>query len=136
VLLFCKPNSSCNVKWPVSLKNLQNFVGIIELMLVIYIFFSILLCLTGIKFEKEKDGYLLQQRRYENILDKYDINKYKISSNMIPEENEKLRKKKFNITRYQQAIGTFLYLELKLPSTSIDKEVFLAMARGRSNYIV
>jgi len=92
--------------------------------------------LTGIKFEKEKDGYLLQQRRYENILDKYDINKYKISSNMIPEENEKLRKKKFNITRYQQAIGTFLYLELKLPSTSIDKEVFLAMARGRSNYIV
>jgi len=69
--------------------------------------------IIGIKFEKEKDGYLLQQKRYvENMLDKYDINKYKISSNMIPEKNEKLRKKKFNITRYQQAIGTLLYLAL------------------------
>jgi len=46
------------------------------------------------------------------MLDKYDINKYKISSNMIPEKNEKLRKKKFNITRYQQTIGTLLYLAL------------------------
>jgi len=49
--------------------------------------------IISIKFEKEKDGYLLQQRRYvENMHDKYDINKYKIPSNMIPEENEKLRK--------------------------------------------
>jgi len=41
--------------------------------------------IIGIRFEKEKDDYLLQQRRYvENILDKYDINKYKIYSNMIP----------------------------------------------------
>jgi len=34
------------------------------------------------------------------MLDKFDINKYKIVKNMLPEENESLRKKKFNTTRY------------------------------------
>jgi len=50
--------------------------------------------IIGIKFEKEKDGYLLQQRRYvENILDKYDRNKYKISSNMIPDKMKSWERK-------------------------------------------
>jgi len=69
--------------------------------------------IIGVKFIKEKDGYLLQQRKYlENILKKLDVDKYKISSNMIPEENEELRKRKFNITKYQQAIGSLLYLAI------------------------
>jgi len=69
--------------------------------------------IIGVKFIKEKDGYLLQQHKYlENILRKFDIDKYKISSNMIPEENEELRKRKFNITKYQQAIGSLLYLAI------------------------
>jgi hypothetical protein len=45
-----------------------------------------------IRFIKEPDGYLLQQQKYlENILAKFNIDKYKSASNMMPEENFELR---------------------------------------------
>jgi len=42
------------------------------------------------------------------------MNKYKIAKNIIQEENEELRRKKFNITKYQQAIGSLLYLVVSI----------------------
>eukprot|EP00833_Pecoramyces_ruminatium_P018359 jgi/Orpsp1_1/1192391/evm.model.d7180000092864.1 len=54
--------------------------------------------IIGIKFVKCKDGYLIHQKKYLNeILNKFDINKYKPTSNTIPVENTILRKKKFNV---------------------------------------
>jgi len=41
------------------------------------------------QFKKEKDGYLLHQHNYlENILVKFNIDKYKIASNMRLENKE------------------------------------------------
>eukprot|EP00833_Pecoramyces_ruminatium_P000880 jgi/Orpsp1_1/1174912/evm.model.c7180000051932.1 len=69
--------------------------------------------IIGIKFVKCKDGYLIHQRKYLNdILNKFEINKYKPSSNTIPIENKILRCKKFNSTKYRQAIGSLLYLAI------------------------
>jgi len=69
--------------------------------------------IIGIKFVKCKDGYLIHQKKYLNeILNKFDINKYKPTSNTIPVENTILRKKKFNVTKYKQAIGSLLYLAI------------------------
>ncbi len=69
--------------------------------------------IIGIKFVKHKDGYLIHQRKYlEDILNKFDIHKYKPTSNTIPVENEELRKMKFNSTKYRQAIGSLLYLAI------------------------
>jgi len=56
--------------------------------------------ITGVKLEKCKDGYLLYQRKYiKDILIRFNIEKYITSSNMIPAENEEMRKKKFSSTR-------------------------------------
>jgi len=69
--------------------------------------------IIGIKFEKLKDGYLIHQKRYLNeIFEKFEIYKYKECANMIPIENEMLKKKSFNPTKYRQAIGSLLYLAI------------------------
>jgi len=69
--------------------------------------------IIGIKFVKCKDGYLIHQKKYLNdILNKFEINKYKPVSNTVPIENEQLRKSKFDNTKYRQAIGSLLYLAL------------------------
>jgi len=69
--------------------------------------------IIGIKFEKLKNGYLIHQKRYLNeILEKFNINKYRECSNMMPIENELLRKKPFNPTKYRQAIGSLLYIAI------------------------
>lgn len=67
--------------------------------------------IIGIKFEKLKDGYLLHQRRHlNNLFKKYNLDKFKIATNMVPETNEEYRKKPFDETKYRQAIGSLLYL--------------------------
>ena len=69
--------------------------------------------IIGIKFEKLKDGYLLHQKRYlDKILNKFNIDKYKPTSNMLPIINEDLRKKSFDQTKYKKAIGSLLYLAI------------------------
>jgi len=45
----------------------------------------------------------------ENLL-KFNI--YKPVNNMIPEDIEELKNKSFNVTKYKQAIGSLMYLEL------------------------
>ena len=63
--------------------------------------------IIGIKIEKLNDGYLLHQKRYiENILDRFEINKYKQTSNTVPIKDEKLRNKTIDKTLYQQAVGS------------------------------
>jgi len=53
--------------------------------------------IIGIKFEKLKDGYLLHQKRYlDEILNKFNIDKYRPTSNTLPIINEDLRKKNFD----------------------------------------
>jgi len=69
--------------------------------------------IIGIKFVKCKDGYFIHQKKYlEDILNKFEINKFKPTSNMIPIENNILKSKKFNPTKYKQAIGSLLYLAI------------------------
>jgi len=69
--------------------------------------------IIGIKFVKYKDGYFIHQKKYlEDILKKFEINKYKPTSNMIPIENNILKSKKFNPTKYKQANGSLLYLAI------------------------
>ena len=73
--------------------------------------------IMGIKFVKCKDGYFIHQKKYlEDILNKSEINKYKLTSNMIPIENNILKSKKFNPTKYKQAIGSLLYLAISTRS--------------------
>lgn len=69
--------------------------------------------IIGIKIEKLKDGYLLHQKRYlDELLKKFNIDKYKPVSNIMPIENEYLRKKKFDQTKYRKAVGSLLYLAI------------------------
>jgi len=69
--------------------------------------------IIGIKFVKCDDGYFIHQIKYlEDILNRFDINKYSPTSNTIPIEYKELRNKYFNPTRYKQAIGSLLYLAL------------------------
>jgi len=68
--------------------------------------------IIGIKFEKSKDWYLLHQKGYlDKILSKFNIDKYKPTSNMLPIINEDLRKR-FDQTKYKKAIGNLLYLAI------------------------
>ena len=60
---------------------------------------------------KCKDGYLIHQKRYLNdIFKKFNIDKLKLCSNMIPIINKKLKEKSLNPTKYRQAVGNLLYL--------------------------
>ena len=69
--------------------------------------------IIGVKFEKYKDGYLLHQKKYTNdVLKRFNIEKYTPSSNMVPVENKEMRKKKFSSTKYRRAIGSLLYLAI------------------------
>ena len=69
--------------------------------------------IVGIKFVKCKDGYLIHQKRYLNdIFKKFNIDKLKPCSNMIPINNKKLKEKSFNSTKYRQAVGNLLYLAI------------------------
>jgi Zn-finger protein len=69
--------------------------------------------IIGIKFEKCNDGYIIHQKKYLNeILNKFNINKYNPVSNTTPIESIELRSKKFNVTKYKQAIGSLLYLAI------------------------
>jgi len=69
--------------------------------------------IVGIKFVKCKDGYLIHQKRYLNdIFKKFNIDKLKPCSNMIPINNKKLKEKTFNSTKYRQAVGNLLYLAI------------------------
>jgi len=69
--------------------------------------------IIGIKFIKCKDGYIMHQIQYLNdILDRFDIDKYNAISNMMYTENEKLRETKFDKTTYMQAVGCLLYLAM------------------------
>jgi len=69
--------------------------------------------IIGIKFVKCNDSYFIHQIKYlEEILNKFNINKYSLISNTIPIEYKELRNKYFNPTRYKQAIGSLLYLAL------------------------
>jgi len=44
--------------------------------------------IISVKLVKEKHGYLLQQKNYlEDIIENFDMSKYKIVKNMILEEN-------------------------------------------------
>ena len=55
----------------------------------------------------------MHQKKYlEDILNKFEINKYKPTSNTIPIENNILKSKKFNPTKYKQVIGSLLYLAI------------------------
>jgi len=66
-----------------------------------------------IKFEKLKNRYLIHQRKYlKDILEKFGINKFKPVSNMIPIENNELRDKKYDSTKYRQSIRSLLYLAI------------------------
>lgn len=86
--------------------------------------------IIGIKFEKLKDGYLLHQKRYlDEILSKFNIDKYRPSSNMLPIINEELRKKSFDQTKYKKAIGSLLYLAI---STRPDILFAVSKASRRS----
>ena len=69
--------------------------------------------IIGIKFVKCNDGYIIHQKKYLNeILNKFNINKYNPVSNTTPIESIELRSKKFNVTKYKQAIGSLLYLAI------------------------
>jgi len=69
--------------------------------------------IIGIKFVKCKDGYLIHQKRYlEDMLNKFEINKYTPVSNTITIEDPVLRKRNFDNTKYRQAIGSLLYLAI------------------------
>jgi len=60
--------------------------------------------IIGIKFEKTTNGYILHQRRYlENLLTKFNIDNYKPSQNITPDEYPELKGKKFNVTKFLQA---------------------------------
>ena len=87
--------------------------------------------IIGIKIEKLNDGYLLHQKRYiENILDRFEINKYKQTSNTVPIIDEKLRNKTIDKTLYQQAVGSLLYLAI---STRPDILFSVSKASRKNN---
>jgi len=69
--------------------------------------------IVGIKYQKYKDGYILNQRRYTlDLLDKY---KYLIKNqlnNMKPIIIQKLKYIKANPTEYRSIIGNLLYLAI------------------------
>jgi len=87
--------------------------------------------IIGIKFVKCKDGYIIHQRKYlDEILNKFDINKYNPTSKTIPTESNELRSRKFNVTKYKQAIGSVLYLVI---STRPDILFSVSKASRRSD---
>jgi len=48
----------------------------------------------------------------EVLLGKFNIDDYKPSQNIIPDEYPELKGKKFNITEFKQAIESLLYLKI------------------------
>ncbi len=67
--------------------------------------------IIGIKFIKNEHGYIMHQLQYLNkILGNFKIDRYSEVSSLIYEE---LRKKKFNPTKYMQAVGCLLYLAME-----------------------
>ena len=52
--------------------------------------------------------YYIKKKYTKDILKKFNIEKYIPSSNIIPMENEEMRKKKYSSTRYRKAIGSFI----------------------------
>jgi hypothetical protein len=69
--------------------------------------------IIGIKFVKCGDGYLLHQKRYlDDILTKFNVDSFKPCSNTIPEKHNDLAQRKFDPTKYRQAIGSLLYLAI------------------------
>ena len=69
--------------------------------------------LIGIKFQKCSDGYIIHQRGYiRDLLNKYNILKYKPIRNIKPVEDEVSRKIIFNEKQYRGAIGNLLYLAI------------------------
>ena len=87
--------------------------------------------IIGIKFVKCKDGYIIHQRKYlDEILNKFDINKYNPTSKTIPTESNELRSRKFIVTKYKQAIESLLYLAI---STRPDILFSVSKASRRSD---
>ena len=69
--------------------------------------------IIGIKFIKCEDGYFIHQQQYLNeILERFNIDKYQQVSNMMYIEDKNQREKKFNKTTYMQAVGSLLYLAM------------------------
>lgn len=67
--------------------------------------------IIGIQFEKLHDGYLLHQKKYlQDILDKFDETDSKPCSNTIPVQDSNLKEKPYDVKKYQQVIGSLLYL--------------------------
>ena len=98
ILLTCEENEIIKTK-----KQLNENFKLTDLGYASYI--------IGIKFEKCQDGYLLHQCKYlKDILERFNMKDCKPVSTPKPTTNEKLRKIPFNITKYQQVIGSFLYL--------------------------
>jgi len=69
--------------------------------------------IIGIKFIKHKAGYFINQTRYiKEIIEKFEMNNATPTKNLIPSENEELRKIKVDQTKYRSAIGNLLYLSI------------------------
>ena len=85
--------------------------------------------IIGIQFEKLKDGYLIHQEKYTNyILNKFKFNELKPISNMMPTQDIKLKEKLFNTKKYQQVIGSLLYL-----ATCTRPDILFAVVKASRN---
>ena len=85
--------------------------------------------IIGIQFEKLKDGYLIHQEKYTNyILNKFKFNELKPISNMMPTQDIKLKEKLFNTKKYQQVIGSLLYL-----ATCTRSDILFAVVKASRN---
>jgi len=65
----------------------------------------------GIKFEKQKKGYMLHQKGYiKELIERYNLSNTKPVRNLKLVNEIKNRCKAFNETSYRSAIGNLLYL--------------------------
>jgi len=98
ILIIGKKNEILDVKDQI--KNIYKIKDIGEVDFVI-----------GIKFEKQKNGYILHQKGYiKELIERYNLSNTKPVRNLKPVNEIKNRYKAFNETSYRSAIGNLLYL--------------------------